>query len=252
MKKIVVANWKMNPVSLKEAERLFGKIVKSIPRLKNTDVVVCPPVLYLEELEEISKKIILGAQNVFGYDVGPHTGEVSSEMLYNIGARYTIVGHSERREMGEKSINISKKIKALLSSSITPILCIGEKERDENHGYFNVVKTELLDSLADISKDQIPRIIIAYEPIWAIGNGAKPATATEFFEMNLFIKKVLSDKFGMKMTAKVRILYGGSVDEKNAEEFIKVGKADGFLVGRASLDVKKFSEIVKICEVSNR
>ncbi|MEK7113432.1 MAG: triose-phosphate isomerase [Patescibacteria group bacterium] len=252
MKKIVVGNWKMNPSSLKEAENLFEKIVKLMPRLKNTEVVVCPPVLFIEELEEISKKIKIGAQNVSSEKEGSYTGEVSAKMLKNMRVKHVIVGHSERRKIGETDIDVNRKIKATLSSSLVPVLCIGEEVRDEDNKYFDFIKTQLRDSLENISKSDITKIIVAYEPVWAIGTGASAATATEFFEMGIFIKKVLSDKFGLKVVSKIRIIYGGSVDEKNAEEFIKIGKADGFLIGRASLNAEKFSKIIKTCEVSNR
>lgn len=249
MQKIIVGNWKMNPVSLKDAEKLFSNIAKAVSSVKKIDIVICPPFLYIEKLKKLSKKIILGAQDVFGKDVGPFTGEVSAEMLYNTGARYAIVGHSERREMGENNEDINKKVKAVLGASLSLVLCVGENVRDESHSYFNLVKNQLEVCLAGISKSALSKIIIAYEPVWAISTtkDRRDATFSDSLEMSIFIRKVLVDKFGAD-AHKVRIIYGGSVNEKDALEFLKHGGVDGLLPGRASLDVKKFTEIVKICE----
>jgi len=251
-RKLVISNWKMNPSSLKEAEKLFTEIVKSVSSIRKTEIVICPPFLYLEKLKKLSRKIFLGAQDVFWKDDGAYTGEVSGGMLYNLGAKYVIVGHSERRAMGESNDDINKKIKASVKAGLFPILCVGESIRDKNHEYLNFVKAQLEECLDKISKDSILKIVVAYEPIWAIGKGASPATPEEFREMNIFIKKILSDKFNVKAVGNIKILYGGSVNDKNAEDFIKEGKADGFLVGRAGLNSKKFSKIVKICEALNK
>ncbi|KKP85870.1 MAG: Triosephosphate isomerase [Candidatus Nomurabacteria bacterium GW2011_GWA1_35_8] len=254
-KKIVVGNWKMNPLSLKEAEKLFINIAKSVSNFKKTGIIVCLPFLYLEKLKSTSqrtKKISLGAQDVFWEDAGAYTGEISGDMLYDIGAKYVIVGHSERREMGESNNDVNKKVKAAIRAGLVPVLCVGESMRDKNHEYLNFIKTQVIECLNGVSKNFISKVIIAYEPIWAIGKGAYPATPEEFREMNIFIRKILSDKFGVKIVEDIKIIYGGSVDEKNTEGFIKAGYADGFLVGRASLNPKKFSEIIKICEASDK
>jgi triosephosphate isomerase len=260
-RKIVIGNWKMNPLSLKEAEKLFANIAKSMSSIKKTEIVICPPFLYLDKLAKIrTSKIKLGAQNVFGGNPpaggSAYTGEISGDMLYNIGARYVIVGHSERRNPlaggGETNEIVNKKVKVSIGAGLIPILCVGEKVRDENHEYLNFVKRQIEECLNGVSKNFISKVIIAYEPVWAIGRGAFPATPEEFREMNIFIKKILSDKFGVKEVSKIKIIYGGSVDNKNTESFIKDGQTDGFLVGRASLDPKKFSEIIKICEALSK
>ena len=249
LKKIIIGNWKMNPVSLKEAEKLFSDAAQSISGIKKTEIVICPPFIYLEKLKKLSRKISLGAQDAFSGDVGAFTGEVSGKMLYNVGARYVILGHSERRALGETNALVNKKVKASLNASLIPILCVGESARDENHSYFNLVKVQLEECLAGISKNLISKIIIAYEPIWAISSTVNrhDATSIDSREMAIFIRKILSDKFGPD-AGRMRIIYGGSVNEKDAPEFLKNGGVDGLLAGRASLDVKKFSEIVKICE----
>ncbi|MFA6585900.1 MAG: triose-phosphate isomerase [Candidatus Paceibacterota bacterium] len=251
-KKIVIGNWKMNPESLKEAEKLLSNVAKSILGVKKTEIIICPPFIYLEKLKKETRKISLGAQDLFWEDSGAYTGEVSGDMIYNLGVRYVIVGHSERRAMGESNVDINKKIKASLKAGLSPILCVGESIRDENHEYLNFIKTQIEECLNGVSKNSISKVIIAYEPIWAIGNGAHPASPLEFLEMNIFIKKILSDKFGVKEASDIKIIYGGSVDEKNTIDFIKDGNADGFLVGRANLDGEKFSKIVKLCEASNK
>ena len=252
-KKIICGNWKMNPRSFKEAEKLFADLAKEVPALKKTEVVACPPFLYLEKLKKISKKIVLGAQDTFPGDTGAYTGEVSAEMLYNLGIQYVILGHSERRALGETNLDVNKKIKSALNSGLKPILCVGERTRDENHDYFNFIKTELEESLEGVSKNRALKIIIAYEPIWAISTtpDRRDATPDDSREMAIFIHKILFDKFG-KDSGEMRIVYGGSVNEKNAEEFLRDGGVDGLLVGKASLDAKKFIKIVKTCEALNK
>lgn len=248
-KKIIVGNWKMNPRSMKEAEKLFSDVAKGISGLKKTEAVICAPFIYLEKLKKLSKTISLGAQDAFWDEVGAFTGEVSAEMLYNLGVKYVILGHSERRALGENNSDVNKKIKASLVAGLRPILCVGESVRDENHGYFSLVKNQLEECLAGISKNSISKIIIAYEPVWAISStvNRKDATSDDSREMTIFIRKILSDKFG-KEASRMRIIYGGSVNEKDAEDFLKDGGVDGLLAGRASLTAEKFVQIVKTCE----
>jgi len=142
-KKIIIGNWKMNPRTLKEAEKLFAGIAGAVRRVKKTEIVVCPPYLYLERLKKFSRKIVLGAQDSFWEDLGAYTGEISPDMLYNLGVRYVILGHSERRELGEIDGFVNKKIKSALGAGLVPILCVGEKERDANHEYFGAVKSQV-------------------------------------------------------------------------------------------------------------
>jgi triosephosphate isomerase len=254
-KKLIIGNWKMNPSSLKEAEKLFFDIAKSISGIKKTEIVICPPFLYLERLKKISKKIALGGQNAFGAESGAYTGEVSAEMLYNIGAKYVILGHSERRALGETNTDVNKKIKAAFSAGLIPILCVGEVERDHNHEYFNFVKEQVKECLNDIPKNLLYKIIIAYEPVWAISTSSNrhDATSGDSREMAIFIRKIISDRLGNQTKMKMpRVIYGGSVNERDAQDFIQNGGVDGLLPGRASLDPKKFSEIVRICEASSK
>lgn len=263
-KKIIIGNWKMNPQNTKEAEKLFKNIISSLNDIKKTETVICPPYLYLPYILKIFqnqkkyRKVFLGSQNAFMGNTGTFTGEVSVGMLYNIGIKYVILGHSERRnfidigEAGESNNIINQKIKYVFSYGLIPIFCIGEKIRDEKHEYLEFIKEQLEEGLDKIPKNLISKLIIAYEPIWAIGkNSQRPATAEEFLEIKIFIKKVLSDKFGIKNINGLRIIYGGSVYEDDIIKFLKVGEADGFLLGRNSLDVEKFIKIINITEDEN-
>ena len=252
-RKIIIGNWKMNPLTLKEAEKIFSSITKSIIKIKKTEVVICAPFLYLTNLKKLSRKISLGSQNIFWEESGAYTGEISAKMIYNSGVEYVILGHSERRAMGENNPEVNKKIKLALYAGLWPILCIGETIRDESHSYFNLVKNQIEECFLGISKNSISKVIIAYEPVWALSStlNRKDATSDDSREMTVFIRKILFDKFG-KDSVNIRIIYGGSVDEKNTEDFLKKGGVDGLLVGRASLNPKKFGEIVKICETLNK
>jgi triosephosphate isomerase len=251
--KVIIGNWKMNPATLKDAEKLLAQVGKGITGIKRTEIVVCPPFIYLERLKKLSKKIKLGAQDVFWEDKGAFTGEISALMLENLAIKYVILGHSEKRALGESNTEVNKKIKSVLAQGLTPILCVGESERDESHSYFNLVKTQLEECLAGVSKNVASKITIAYEPVWAISStpNRRDATPDDSREMAIFIRKVLFDKFGPD-SASMRIIYGGSANEKDAAGFLKDGGVDGLLPGRASLDPKKFIEIVKICEASTK
>lgn len=240
----------MNPLTLKEAEKLFTGIAGAIRRIKKTEIVVCPPYLYLEGLKKFSRKIVLGAQDSFWEDWGAYTGEISPEMLYGLGVRYVILGHSERRSQGEDNQNINKKIKAALAAGLVPIVCVGEKERDESHEYFNVIKSQVEGCLKGVPKNSIAKIILAYEPVWAISStpGRHDARPADSREMAIFIRKVISDISSPEIAADTRVIYGGSVNERDARGFLEQGGVDGLLPGRASLDPEQFAEIVKICE----
>jgi len=251
MKKIIIGNWKMNPTSIKQASKIFSSVSSGLKN-KNIEVVVAPPFVYIEKLKKISKKVSIASQDASFIDKGPYTGEVSGEMLREIGVKYAILGHSERRHMGEDNELINKKIKSVLFSGVTPVLCVGEDDRDDNHEYFNFVKSQLLECLKGIKKDSISKVIIAYEPVWAISTTVdrRDATAHDCEEMVIFIRKVISSITSPVLAKKIRILYGGSVNDRDAGEFLTKGGVDGLLVGKASLDPKKFLKIVNICEVS--
>lgn len=246
MSKFVIANWKMNPQSQKEAEVLFKGVFNLVKNVKNTQIIICPPHPFLFTSKKFkNKKITLGAQNVANFPEGSHTGEVSPKMLKDMGVNYCIVGHSERRLAGETNKNTNQKILNLIKLKISPILCVGENKRDLDGFYLSYVSEQIKESLTGVNRKEIKNIIIAYEPVWAIGaNATREATKEEFMEMKIFIKKVISDIYDSKIAHSVPIIYGGSVNPQNAKSFVGEGGADGLLVGRDSLNLKKFSAIL--------
>jgi triosephosphate isomerase len=248
MKKLIVGNWKMNPQSQKEAEILFKNIGLAVKGAKNTDVVICPPFPLLSALKKLkNKKIALGAQDVFYESQGAYTGEVSAPMLRDAGVSYVIVGHSERRNMGDTDEIVNKKLLAVLRAKLTPILCVGENTRSDDASYLTIVKQQLTSCLSGVSKSQIKQIVIAYEPVWALSSteNRHDATAHDFEEMKIYIRKLLTDLYGSAAALSVRIIYGGSVNKDNAESFFRA-KAEGLLPGKASLDPRNFGAIVQI------
>ncbi len=234
-KTLVVANWKMNPASLKEAKDLFAESKKI--RNSNCRVVVCPPFPYLA----FGKGVLLGAQNCFCKDPvtgkGPFTGETSPSMIKDLGCEYVIVGHSERREiLGEKEEEINGKIKSVISAGLSPILCVGEKKEE---GATGEIKKQLKEGLKGVSSTK--KVIIAYEPLFAIGTG-KPCDVDLAAKRRVFIRSVLSKI--SSASKNLPVLYGGSVDEKNCRRYIEEGGFEGLLVGGASLKPEKFKKIV--------
>ncbi len=249
-KKLIVANWKMNPTSVKEAKDIFNSAKKNAKNLKGIEVVACPPFVYLASLGSKTKsKLALGAQNIFWDEKKTsYTGEVSATMLKGLGVKYIIIGHSERRAyLGEDNLMINKKIKYALNSGFKVIFCIGEKERDDDGEYLNFLKTEILEGLRAVTSKLINNLIVAYEPIWAIGKSGKNADSPEkVFEVSIYIKKVLVGMFGRQKVEKVPILYGGSVDAKNTEGFLSIGGISGLLIGHKSLEPQAFKDIMDI------
>jgi triosephosphate isomerase len=243
-KKLVVGNWKMNPGTLEDAKKIALTVKKSTSNLKKTHVVVCPPSVYLSSLSNMpSKNISLGAQDAFYESVGSFTGEVSFAQLPQFSVSYVIVGHSERRAMGETDEIVNKKVKRVVGAGMTAILCIGEKVHDSHGEYLHFIKQQLIDGLKDISKNSLDRVVVAYEPIWAIG--AKEAMkAGDIHEVSIFIKKILRDMYGV-MSGDVRVLYGASVSVFNVSEIMQGDFVEGLLVGRESLKAKDFVEIIK-------
>jgi len=244
-KKIIIGNWKMAPIAIKEARATFSAIKKTASRLRNVKAVICSPFVYLSNLKSTTRCLV-GAQDSFWNEKGAYTGEVSPVMIANLGIKYVILGHSERRSLGESNFIVNKKLKACLKAGLIVILCVGEEERDENGEFTNFIKKEITESLRGIQKKALKNLIIAYEPIWAIGKSAvRAASAEDALEMSILIKKVLADLFGKDLAVKVPVLYGGSVNSQNSNSFLFQGEMDGLLVGRASLDAKTFSEILK-------
>jgi triosephosphate isomerase len=251
MKKLIVGNWKMNPETSDEAKKIVDGISKISKNAKKTEIVVCPPILFISEVVKASKnkKISIGAQDAFYEPKGAYTGSISVDMLKRVGVKYVILGHSERRALGETDELVNKKIKVCLKSKVTPIVCVGEKTRDAHGYYLAFIKKEIENSLVGIKRNELKDIVVAYEPVWAVGNKSfKAIEAGDLYEMVIYIRRTLSDLFGQNAAQSVRILYGGSVNKENAGEFFYGGGLSGLLVGRDSLDVKKFSEIISLTE----
>lgn len=242
---LVVGNWKMNPESAEKAKEIFRGIKSVAKDLKNIKVVICPPFVYLSDLEKINDgSITIGAQDVFWEKSGSFTGEISSGMLKKEGEGYVIVGHSERRELGETDEMVSKKIKTSSQAGLRVVLCIGEKVRDDHGEYLHFLRGQIISSLGKLQKRYLAKLVIAYEPVWAIGQAEAMKTG-DLHEMTIFIKKVLVEIYGQKDGISVSVLYGGSVNHNNALEIIKNGEVSGLLVGRESLNPKKFGELLK-------
>lgn len=255
MPKIIVGNWKMNPVTLNESKKLFLKIKNSSGQLQKTKVIICPPSVFISDLVRDFKNenINIGSQDCFFYKEGAYTGEISPFMLKSIGASYVILGHSERRSMGEDNSIVGKKVSMAIKSGLKVILCVGEKERDDAGLYLNEIRSQLSESLSDIKKQDLKNVIVAYEPVWSIGVGAtRVALPEEVSHVYIFIKKVLAENFDRQSVDKIKVLYGGSVGSKNASDFLfGHSSSDGLLVGRASLDALGFNKILKIAEEGN-
>lgn len=250
-KKLMVANWKMNPVDGKTALTWFKKIqTVAHKNAKVIETVVCPPAVYLQSLQSVvtDRSCVLGAQDCFWEASGSFTGEISPEMIFNARARYAIIGHSERRELGETNDMVNKKMKKILQYPLLVIMCVGEKKRSDNGAHFKEIKKQLSECLKDIPETLYDRIIIAYEPIWAIGKDAKrPATAEECFEMITVIRRSIAEITNNPSIGQdIKVLYGGSTNTTNTGEFLTVGGADGLLVGRASLDPKEFGNMINL------
>lgn len=244
-KKFVIANWKMNPETLGEAKNLFGRVKRADAKLRFVETVVCPPFVFLGTFAGV-KGIKLGAQDVFWETSGRFTGQISSKMLKALGVSYVIIGHSERRALGETDDLISKKVKAVLGEGMKAVLCVGEKERDQNGAYFEFLKNQITQSLDGVEKSLLRNLLIAYEPIWAVGKSFREALKpVDIRETIIFIRKVLSDAYGRDLIGKMPIIYGGAVETENICQVLEDGDADGVLVGHKSLTADDFILMMK-------
>jgi triosephosphate isomerase len=244
---LIAGNWKMfktGPEAVETADRL----VKLLSTTMDVDVMIAPPFTALAPVSDMLKntRIFLGAQNLFWEEEGAYTGEISTSMLVSAGCRYVIVGHSERRQyFGETDDTVNKKIKAALKKDLIPVLCIGESEMErDSKETFSVLDRQVRKGLKGFSADEMETLVIAYEPVWAIGTG-KTATADQAQEVHLFLRAMLGKKFGDKLAKSIRILYGGSVKSDNIKELMTMPDIDGALIGGASLEPETFSKIVQ-------
>ena len=241
----------MNPVTPDEAKNLALKTKNSTKNKTKTKTVICPPTPFIPLItpKRKSKNLFFGAQDAFFKSRGSHTGEVSPEMLKSLGCEYVILGHSERRARGETNDIVAKKVELAIRSGLKVILCVGESRRDKEGKYLDFLRTQVKESLVLLKKSYFKEVLIAYEPIWAIGSDAKGAdTPDNFFENSLFVRKVFASVAGNETALKLPILYGGSANTDNAEGFMKDGRADGLLIGRASLAPDQIKEIISIAD----
>jgi len=264
MKKIIIANWKMNPQSQQEALELVGAIRNGIDsqhpnhpmgHCVNTDIVFCPPFVFMEKIKQVlnRSKIALGAQNVFYENSGTFTGEISAQMLKDMGCECVILGHSERKRCFFESMeDVNKKIISVLKAEMIPVVCLGDESSADENEKLNGVDDQLEIVLQNIPKEKLNKIIFVYEPAWAISDGKKPSTvlpsSNDVLSAKLLVQKFLSSIIGKKKASMAKIIYGGSVNSKNVAEYIGDSLMDGALVGGASLRAKEFIKIIKIVE----
>lgn len=248
LKKIIAANWKMNQ-TIAETENFLKDFRLEVEDVSGVDIVIAPPFTSLAKISELlggSQKIRTAAQNMYFEASGAYTGEISAPMLRELYVKYVILGHSERRQIfGETDALINKKVITALGAELKPILCVGETLDEREAGKENeVLETQLRGGLAGVAPEQFDEIVIAYEPVWAIGTG-KTASTQQAQDCHAHVRKVLAELSDEATAAKVRIQYGGSVKPANAADLLAQPDIDGALVGGASLDPRGFAEIVK-------
>ena len=251
-KKVIAGNWKMNKTAT-EAVTLTQDIIEAVGRETSVDIVLCPPFTALAAVAHAleGQAVRLGAQNMHPEKNGAYTGEVSAEMLRTLYVTHVILGHSERRTyFGETDAFINKKVLAALAHELKPILCVGETLAEREAGAtLAVVQRHVEGGLAGVTKEQITTVIIAYEPVWAIGTG-KVATTAQAQEVHAFIRDLLTKLYGAPLAQKVRILYGGSMKPSNAAELLAEKDIDGGLIGGASLEARSFIDLVKAADAA--
>lgn len=244
---VIAGNWKMYKTP-SEAIVLAEGVVRALSSLNGPELVVCPPFTALAAVGQVvaGSRIGLGGQDLHWAKEGAYTGEVSADMLRDIGCRYVIIGHSERRQyFGETDECVNKKSRAALASNLIPIVCVGETLTEREAGRADaVVETQLKGALSGLVAEQVRQLILAYEPVWAIGTG-KTATPSQAEEMHAYIRKTIAMLFDSEMACGIRILYGGSVKPDNAKELLERAEIDGALIGGASLQPESFAAIAK-------
>ena len=249
-KPLVIANWKMYVESPLEAKTFITGLKRKLSKLTTVDVWVAPPAPFIFELAKSTKggRIKVGAQSISAYE-GAHTGDVSASMLKSVGAQFTILGHSERRARGETNELVHDSLARAAQAGLIPVLCVGELERKEDGSHFAFIEEQLASALRG-SISLASKLVVAYEPVWAIGKTAADAMASqELEETAIFIRKTLADILGRNDALKIPILYGGSVEAENAPTLLAEGGVGGFLVGHASAQLKTFNDLLyAICK----
>lgn len=247
-KKIVAGNWKMN-MDYSEGLSLFSEIVNMVRDEKKGDqqAIICAPYIHLNSLAKLGGTTVhIGAQNCHQNESGAFTGEISAKMVKSVGCSYVIIGHSERRQyFAENDLLLAEKTKAALTHDLVPIFCIGETLDERNNGdYFEVIKSQLTNGIFDLPAADFAKVVVAYEPVWAIGTGLT-ASSDQAQEVHAFIRAEIAAKFGAEVAEGISILYGGSCNPKNAAELFAQPDIDGGLIGGASLKSRDFTDIVK-------
>lgn len=250
-KKIVAGNWKMN-LDYNEGLSLFSEITNMVKDelTGKQEAVICSPFIHLHSLVQMAKgydKVSVGAQNAHQAESGAYTGEISAKMVKSVGAEYVILGHSERRQyFGEDNALLAKKTDMALKHDLKPIFCIGEtlQEREANK-HFDIIKSQLSEGMFHLEASQFAKLVIAYEPVWAIGTGVT-ATSEQAQEIHAFIRKEIAAKYDQQVADDTTILYGGSCNPKNAPELFAMADIDGGLIGGASLKSRDFIDILKV------
>ncbi|WP_295654553.1 triose-phosphate isomerase [uncultured Mucilaginibacter sp.] len=249
--KIVAGNWKMN-LDLNEGITLFNEVAAFIAQdiTGSQQAIVCSPYIHLSALTALAKgntKLSVGAQNAHQAESGAYTGEISAKMLTSVGVTYVILGHSERRQyFGETNELLAKKTDTVLKHGLKPIFCIGETLQERESGvYFDIIKQQLVEAVFHLEASEFSKLVIAYEPVWAIGTGVT-ASAEQAQEIHAFIRKEIAAKYGQAVADGISILYGGSCNPKNAPELFAKPDIDGGLIGGASLKARDFVDILKV------
>ena len=252
---IIGGNWKMNRGTPEETKEMLERLIPLVKGITNVDIVIAAPFTALTEAYKTLKgtNIKLGAQNMYFKDHGAYTGEISPKFLKEIGVEYVILGHSERRDIFKESdALINKKLKKALSISLNPIVCIGEHLEERETGKTkDIIEYQISETFKDLTNMEIQKIIIAYEPIWAIGTG-KTATPEQAEEIHIFIREIFKRKFDLETANLIRIQYGGSINPNNAEDLFNKENIDGGLVGGASLQADSLSQIIRAADKSIR
>lgn len=244
MQPVIVANWKNHPASLKEAKSLFEATKKALEKAKGLSLIIAPPTLYLPTLVALyrGKRIHFAAQTALADDRVAQTGECTLAQVSDAGAEYVIVGHAERRARGETSESIRRTVASALAQRMTPILCIGETNRDESGDHFITLRDQLRSGLSEVPAGRVGKVLIAYEPVWAIG-GTAPMNPRDMHEMAIFIRKTIYDLFG-KQGLTQHILYGGAIDDRSAGQMLGLGDVQGLLVGHASTESASMTRLI--------
>ncbi len=246
-KPLIAGNWKMNKTSSRAGE-LAGVLKDKLKGESGLEIVLCPPFTALDVVARAiqGSQLGLGAQNLYWEEEGAYTGEVSAPMIKELGCRYVIIGHSERRQyFGETNETVNRKVKAALKGDLTPLVCVGERLEEREEGRtFLVVESHIREGLKGLEKEEILRTVLAYEPVWAIGTG-KTATPQQANEVHSYIRRLLAALHGEEVASRVRIIYGGSVTPNSISALLAEAEIDGALVGGASLQAETFGEIIR-------